>query len=181
MSLENITKKIEATSKKEADTITEAANKEVSGIKGKEVSEIEKLKKDHGIRIEAIDRELKNSIVLPAKLELRGEKLRARQDVIDKIFSASMKFNNNDYKKILDHYLSQIDVSEGILHPAEGKEQITNEFIKEKKIKVLVGESVSCSGGFIFKKSKTEYDCTFETILKKLREKLQPAIAEETD
>ena len=179
MSLDKIINKIKEQAEIEAAIILDEAKAKKRELV-KEV-DVRLEKKEQAVQREeaSIENEVKNAIVLPAKLSVRGEELTIKNEMVNKAFKESISFNDADYKKVLSHLFSDIpEVKEGVLYPAEGKEDLTKEFIKEKKIKVELGKSVpKIMGGFLLKAGKIEYDCSFVTFLKKIKEKLEPEIA----
>ncbi len=179
MSLDNILKRIKEQSEGEASAIRQGAEDEIAKIN--EVGKKEHDALDAAVRKEeaSIDTELSNAILLPARMEIRGAKLKTKQEMIDRAFSDAIQFSDDDYQRVLDHLFSQIPkVTDGTIHPAAGKEAITKAYIKSKKIKATVGDAVDAlKGGFILKSGRVEYDCSFDTLLKKLKEQLETEIA----
>lgn len=179
MSLDKIINKIKEDAEAEAAKILAEAKAQEEVIAKASGDQIQR--KEEGVKKEeaAIENEVKNAIVLPAKLSVRGDELGIKNEMVDKVFREAISFNDSDYKKVLAHLFSEIsEIKEGTLYPAEGKETQTKEFISEKKIKVVLGEPVSgIMGGFLLKAGKIEYDCSFVTLLKKVKEKLEPKIA----
>jgi len=179
MSLDNILKKIKEQSEGEAALIRQAGEEEIAkivdgGKKERDVMEAAIRKEET-----SIDTELSNAILLPARMEIRGAKLKTKQQMIDRAFTESVQFSDDDYQRVLDHLFSQIPtVTEGTIHPAKGKETVTKAYITDKKINASLGDAIDgLEGGFILKSGRVEYDCSFDTLLKKLKEQLETEIA----
>lgn len=179
MSLDKILKKIRQTADLEAKKILEEGRKEIEEIRLVFDARFEELKKIHEKEKEVIDTELKNAILLPARLEVKGAELEIRHGLIDRVFEEALEFNEADYKKVLDQLFSQIpDIKGGTVHPAGGREEITKKYIKERMIGVEVGDSIpGIGGGFILKAGKIEYDCSFVTLKKRLKARFETEVA----
>jgi V/A-type H+-transporting ATPase subunit E len=179
MSLDKIVKKIKEQADKESASIIDGAKAQEQEVLQKLGASLDKMEKSIKKEEAVIENEIKNAVVLPARLSVRGEELHAKNDMVDRAFRESISFDDVDYKKVLSHLFADIPpVSGGTLYPAEGKEKPTMEFVKENKISVEIGEAISgIGGGFLLKAGKVEYDCSFTTLLKKIKEKLEPKIA----
>lgn len=179
MALDDILKKIREQAGLEAANILAEAESGVGEIEGKGGESLERMEGETKRKEAAIEAELMNAILLPARLKIRGVKLATKQELIGRVFREAMEFDDADYKKVLGHLFSQIpEVSGGVLYPAEGKERITEEFLREKEIDVKLGEPVpGIMGGFLLRAGKIEYDGSFTTLLKKLKEKLETEVA----
>lgn len=179
MALENILKKIKEEAETEAKKILSEADAEAGVIKKDGEARLSQLDAVFERDKAAIDMELKNAILLPAKLEVRGLKLSKKQELINRIFAEAFEFNEAEYKKVLSYLFSQVEgVKEGTIFPAAGKEEITKAFLKERNANAKIGDSVNgIMGGFLMKAGKIEYDCSFKTLMQKLKEKLETEVA----
>lgn len=179
MSLDKIISKIGEQAKAQAKKILEEAE-EKAGLVGKySENELEGLKAEIKREEASIENELRNAIVLPAKLKVRGDDLAEKNRMIERAFDNAMKFSDEEYKKVLAHLVSQLpkEIS-GTVFPAKGKEEITKKYFDESKTGFEIGKPVEeIRGGFLFKAGKIEYDCSFETILRKVKERMEPEIA----
>lgn len=179
MSLENIVKKIEDQAGCKAGKILTDAEAKVKEIEEKADEHLNMLENETKKEEAAIESEVKNSIVLPAKLKVRGDTLSAKKDLVNRAFKKAMNFSDDEYLKILDFLFSQIpSVKEAVVYPAEGTEEITKNYVEQRNLPVEFGKAEpDILGGFLLKSGKIEYDCSFVTLLRKLKEKLEPEIA----
>jgi len=179
MSLEKILDKIQKEAEISAEEIIVKASSACKEISDKTASEKDSLKSANELEKQQIDIEVKNRILLPTRLEARNKDISLKRDFIDKVFLHTIDFDEPEYVKVLSMLVKDIsDVKGATLHPASGKEDIIKKFVKDKKLDVKIGDSVpDLMGGFILKKGKIEYDCSFVTLIKKLKEKLEPEIS----
>ena len=125
----------------------------------------------------AIFRELENSILLPARMEVRGLKLEMKRETINKAFQDAMAVEEEQYKIILDYLAKDLpDINGAEMIPSTGKEEVTEKYFKEKGIKIKLLKAEDLEGGFVIKKGKIDYDCSFRTLLRALRERLEPEV-----
>lgn len=180
MSIEKIIERIEIEANEEVQKILSKAQFRIDQQKeslAKKMTELEGKVKSKG---KQIDNEIKNSFLLPAKLQVRSLELNAKRKVINLAFERAMEFSDEDYKKVLGYLFSAVsDFNGATLYPYKGKEKIITDFVNENNYAVNVGESLDdIGGGFILEKGKIKYDCTFVTLTKKLKEKLEPKLGE---
>lgn len=179
MSLDNILKKIKAEALAEAGTLLAEAETKTAQINEAGKGKFDKLKEASKNEEAVVTNELKNAYLLPAKLAAKAAHLETKQALISRVFEEALTLEGDEYKKVLEYFYKQIaDVKSGTVYPAEGKEDVTKAFLREKGFSVEFGASLQgMLGGFVLKSGKVEYDCSFKTLLKQLREKLEPQVA----
>lgn len=167
---------------KEADKVLEDYRKKAEDVR-KQI--LDKAKK------EAEDK--KRRILSIAQLEQRKVLLKAKQDIIDKVFKDAEKclqeIPDEDYKNILYNMLLEgiVTGNEEIIVNKKDKSRITPEFIakinqelaksgKPSKVK-LSSEIGHMIGGFILKSRDIEVNATFDSLMKIEREELETKIA----
>lgn len=181
MSLDKIINKIKESANEEASKILGQADLEIKELEAAGENRFKSLGEEKKKEEIVADTELKNAILLPARLEVRGAELAAKQGTVDRVFRESMEFGSEEYKRVLKTLYSQVPtLQDATIFPAEGKEEITNEFVRENNITAKVEKPVKdLMGGFLLKAGKVEYDCSFVTLLKNLRNKLETEVAQE--
>jgi V/A-type H+/Na+-transporting ATPase subunit E len=110
--------------------------------------------------------------------------LEKKQAIIDnmlgKILSQISSIPAKDYEQVLVQLMSSIDITEGVIIPAQGKENSTKGAIKLSKKNFKVGDSGDFRGGFILKSDTADYDMRFETLVyKTFKEKFTQEIRQQ--
>lgn len=182
MGLENILKKIRDEAAKEAERIIQEAKDKVHGINCAREERLRAMEEDVRKQEAAIDLEVRNAYLLPAKLEVKGAELESKRDIVNRAIREAMSFSCAEYEKVLDYFFKGVgEVRGGVLHPAAGMEKLTEEYLKKKNLALKMGDPIPISGGFIIKAGKIEYDCSFDTLIKRIKEKIELGIAMELE
>ena len=176
--LENLVQKILDDAKKEADLITEEANKkkeEIVNLKVKEANEAKTRILEKASREAEM---IKDRIISNAELSARDEKLNAKQVIIEKVFSLAKEnlksLNEDDFIKFLKGNIETMTLngSEVLIVP---------EYMKEKVISLglslKVSEDETVESGFLIKNNNVIMNYSFESLVDFLREELEGEIA----
>lgn len=161
--------------------------KRINEAKTLEVSMINKAKNEAEVR--------KERIISGALLKVRNEKLKAKQEVIKKVFEKSIEelcnLNKNDYIAFVKNSILSLDIAgdEKLILNEKGKtiidDALVNDINKELVLKgkkgglTISSEIRNFSGGFILEKQGIEINNTFEAIVNSLKEELESEVARE--
>lgn len=174
--LDNLTKKILEDSKSQADIIIEEANKvkeDILNAKLKEANEqknkiIERATHEAGM--------LKDRVISNAELQVRNEKLKAKQEVIERVFELSKEKLNNlgeeEYLSYLKNTLKGLELkgTETLIVPKKFKSKVKSFYPK-------VSEEETTDSGFLLKDSGILLNYTFDALVDYLREELEIDVA----
>ncbi len=186
--LNNITSKIIKDAEEKRDEILNAAKTESDNIISKEVKKAKSLEVEliEKAKIEAKARE--NRVISNAKLRVRNNELKAKQDIIGKVFERAVERLNSlstlEYKEYILKTLNSLDLdgTETIIINEKDKEIINNEFIENlnksltslgKKGEISLDTNGKFSGGFILDRNGIQINNTFESLVKSLRSELE--------
>jgi len=176
--LENLTNKILEDARIEADRIMEESakiNKDIMDSKINEANE----KKKKIIEKAAIEAAMiKDRIVSNAELKVRDEKLKIKQEIIDKVFDLSKErlkqLPEDEYIKFLTNNLKSMNLkgSEILIVPEKMKAKV-------KAVESLpkVSENETVDSGFILKDNDITINFEFDSLVDYLREELESEIA----
>ena len=188
MSVNNITSKILRDAEGRKESILAAAEEEKNKILSKKVASAKELETE----IEAKSK--RERVISGAKLKARNEKLAAKQEVIEEVFSKSVeklcKLNDREFVKFIkDSILSlDIDGDESLILNNDGQKIVSKEVVEqintELKAKGLKGEIKisetvgSFRGGFVLEKGGVEVNNTFEALVDSLKDELEFEVAQ---
>lgn len=185
--LDNLTAKIIADSQAEAASIISAANAQAEQIEAAAAENAQR-EKEHILAEAKTDaaRE-EDQIVVGKTLEMRDANLRAKQDVLDKVFAIALErlnaMDKNEYFAFLAAQLSRMDLDgEEILLPEKyGVTNIDelNQALKDAGKKgnlVLSGSERKINGGFVLSKNGIEQNNTFEALVEFYRYELESEV-----
>lgn len=190
--LNNITSKIIEDAKLKADEILEEARKEEKKLIEKKVSEANKVKEDMLIKAEREAIVRSERIISSAELKSRNEILRAKGEIIEKVFKMALdelkNLHTNKYEKIFKDFINNIDIcgDEKVIVPRNYKKTIENildEVNNSLKVKGKKGELKLYQGekeipsGFIVLKNGIYTNITFESLLSYKKDELEQEIA----
>ncbi len=190
--LNNLTSKIVEDAKEKAKSIIEEANNESQSIIDKKTKQAESIKKDVLEKAKSDASLRKDRIISSAELEVRNKKLKAKQEVINKVFNKALdELSNMEeeiYMKLVKDYILSMDIAgdEELMVPEKYKNCIDQNYIsninselkasgKKGEIK-LSSEGRSISSGFILSKNGIDINNTFETLVGYLRDELEAEI-----
>ena len=190
--LNNITSKIIEDAKLKADEILEEARKEEKKLIEKKISEANKVKEDMLIKAEREAIVRSERIISSAELKSRNEGLRAKGEIIEKVFKMALDELKNlevdKYEKIFKDFINNIDIcgDEEVIVPRNYKKTIenilgeVNNSLKAKgkkgQLKLYQGEK-EISSGFIVSKNGIYSNITFESLLSYKKDELEQEIA----
>lgn len=187
--LDNLTSKIiEDARKKSEDILNEAKLKETEII-NKKKNEAEKLSENILEKAKIEGKSLFDRGISKAELQVRNEKLIAKQTVINRAFDEAInKLNDMKKDEFLAYVKNQIkslplNGEQDLIVNAKDKEKITEEFINELNSEIknatisLSNEDRDINGGFILSKNGIEINCSFEDVINSLRYELENEVA----
>ena len=145
--------------------------------------------KDKIITKANIEAEVKKArIISNAKLSVRNDMLRAKQDVISKVFNEAIEklqnLSNGDYKYYVISTLDSLELegTEVIIINEKDKDIFSNEFLealnkelesKGKKGSITLNMEGKFNGGFILDRNGIQINNTFEALINSLRGELE--------
>ena len=189
MSVNNITSKILRDAEGRKESILAAAEEEKNKILSKKVASAKEILEK--AEIEAKSK--KERVISGAKLKARNEKLAAKQEVIEEVFSKSVetlcKLNDREFVKFIkDSILSlNIDGDETLILNEDGNKIVSKEVVAEinaelkakgLKGEIKISETIgSFRGGFILEKGGVEINNTFESLVDSLKDQLEFEVA----
>lgn len=186
--LNNITSKIIKDAEEKRDEILNAAKAESDSIISKEVKKAKTLEVEliEKAKIEAKARE--NRVISNAKLRVRNNELKAKQDIIGKVFEKAVERLNSlstlEYKEYILKTLNSLDLdgTETLIINKKDEDIINNEFLLDlnkklislgKKGEISVLANGNFSRGFILDRNGIQINNTFESLVKSLRSELE--------
>lgn len=190
--LSNLTSKIIEDANIKAKEIVSSALIQETEILNKSKSQAEKRKAEiiEKSKIEAVTK--KERVISNALLEVRDNKLKAKQEIIEKVFDESLtKLNNlsmEQYSSFVKNYILSLDIcgDEEIIVGEKESNKISSELLsdinsllKEKGKKgelKLSLQTRNIQGGFILYKNGIEINCTFEDLVPSLRDELEDEV-----
>jgi V/A-type H+/Na+-transporting ATPase subunit E len=191
--LEYLTSKILEDGNNKAQSILEEAAEEESKILNKSRNEAEKKRKEILDRVMEEGKLKKDRIISNAELEVRNNKLSAKQEVIGRVFNKAVEELRNLSK---DQYLSfirntilsaPIHGDEVMVISPEDRQSISESFVNEMNMSLklqgkkgeitLSKEDRSLNGGFMLIRSGIEINYTFNAIVASIREDLENEVA----
>ena len=193
MSVNNITSKILRDAEGRKESILATAEEEKNKILSKKVASAKELEKEILEKAEIEAKSKKERVISGAKLKARNEKLAAKQEVIEEVFSKSVetlcKLNDREFVKFIkDSILSlNIDGDETLILNEDGNKIVSKEVVAEinaelkakgLKGEIKISETIgSFRGGFILENKGIEINSTYEALVSSLRDELEFEVA----
>lgn len=179
MSVNNIVNKIIEDAKKIEEEIVNKAVKHSEEIKESKDKEIDSLIKENKTKAEREGISKKERLIQNAHLQVRNNKLRAKQDVIQKLFDKSLDelnaLSDEDFKVFVKNTLSNVSIEKDgvVVLNSKRHKVVTPEFIKEVNSNLTLAEADdSIKDGFVVKVDNVYYNFTFKSILEGLKSEL---------
>ena len=186
--LNNITSKIIKDAEEKRDEILNAAQVESDSIIAKETKKAKNLEVE---LIEKAKREAKareNRVISNARLKVRNNELKAKQDMISKVFEKAVERLNSlstlEYKEYILRALDSLDLegTEILIINKKDEDVINNKFLLDlnnklislgKKGKISILTNGNFDRGFILDRNGIQINNTFESLVKSLRSELE--------
>ena len=182
--LNNITSKIIKDAEEKRDEILNAAQVESDSIIAKETKKAKNLEVEliEKAKIEAKARE--NRVISNARLKVRNNELKAKQDMISKVFEKAVERLNSlstlEYKEYILRALDSLDLegTEILIINKKDEDVINNKFLLDlnnklislgKKGKISILTNGNFDRGFILDRNGIQINNTFESLVKSLR------------
>lgn len=186
--LNNITSKIIKDAEEKRDEILNAAQVESDSIIAKETKKAKNLEVEliEKAKIEAKARE--NRVISNARLKVRNNELKAKQDMISKVFEKAVERLNSlstlEYKEYILRALDSLDLegTEILIINKKDEDVINNKFLLDlnnkliglgKKGKISILTNGNFDRGFILDRDGIQINNTFESLVKSLRSELE--------
>lgn len=186
--LNNITSKIIKDAEEKRNEILNAAQVESDSIIAKETKKAKNLEVEliEKAKIEAKARE--NRVISNARLKVRNNELKAKQDMISKVFEKAVERLNSlstlEYKEYILRALDSLDLegTEILIINKKDEDVINNKFLLDlnnkliglgKKGKISILTNGNFDRGFILDRNGIQINNTFESLVKSLRSELE--------
>ena len=186
--LNNITSKIIKDAEEKRDEILNAAQVESDSIIAKETKKAKNLEVElvEKAKIEAKARE--NRVISNDRLKVRNNELKAKQDMISKVFEKAVERLNSlstlEYKEYILRALDSLDLegTEILIINKKDEDVINNKFLLDlnnkliglgKKGKISILTNGNFNRGFILDRNGIQINNTFESLVKSLRSELE--------
>jgi V/A-type H+/Na+-transporting ATPase subunit E len=187
--INRLTEKILKEAKERSKEILSLAESDKIKIIANRVKEAREIEVDIIRRAESEAAVKKHRIVSNAQLQVRNNKLEAKQAVIDKVFGRALEELSNmeaeQYTGFIRNSIISLDVSgeQNLILNERGKAFITQEFVNALNNKMLKegndlkislsNETRSFRGGFVLESNGIEINNTFEALIDFLRDELE--------
>lgn len=186
MSVKNIIDKILEDAKIAESNILEKANKEAEIITEAKELEIASMLQSNKVKAENEGISKRERLLQNALLQVRDNKLKAKQEVIASVFNKSLERLNNltdvEFIEFFKNIIVEIDINEKgiILLNSKRHGLITSDLVKEINSNLAIGKANdSILDGFIVKVGNINYNFTFESILESLKSELTSEVTRE--
>lgn len=186
MSLADIKAKIEADAKAEADDIIGRFKEQAEDTSKAVKAEIEKLRVIAEKKIEIEKTEILRRRKIVANLDVGKIELGAKRSLIEKTFAEALdNLSKTPGEKYLSFMTDLLDrsISSGdeTIYLGKGEKNLDQKWIdsyndKKKTDLTLSPDMVSGSGGFVARKGDIYVNCTWEALLRGVREDLEPEV-----
>lgn len=176
--LENLVQKILDDARIEADKIKEESARNNEVIINSKVNEANEKKIRLIEKAEAEAAMIKDRIISNAELKVRDEKLKAKQDIMDRVFILSKNrledLNEDEYIKFLTNSLEDMSLkgTEFLVVPDKMKSKV-----KSIELFPKVAEDEAVDSGFLLKDGDVVMNFSFDSLVDYLREELETQIA----
>lgn len=186
--LNNLTSKILNDAEEKKNYILADAEAQKDRIISKKINRAE-ADKEEIITKANIEAEVKKArIISNAKLSVRNDMLRAKQDVISKVFNKAIEklqnISRDEYKSYIESTLRALELEgeEIIIINEIDKDIFSNEFLealnkelesKGKKGSITLNMEGKFNGGFILDRNGIQINNTFEALINSLRGELE--------
>lgn len=178
--LENLVQKILDDAKIEADKTKDESTRKNEVIVSSKVNEANDKKKRIIEKASAEAAMMKDRIISNAELKVRDEKLKAKQEVMDRVFILSKErlrdLNDDEYVKFLTSHLKTLNLkgTELLVVPEKMKSKV-------KSIGMFsnVSDDETVDSGFLLKDRDVIMNFSFDSLVDYLREELETEIAQD--
>lgn len=177
--LDNLIQKIKLDVQSQAEEMQKEADKKKEEIVN---GQVKLALEEKAKMIEKAEKEaeiVKSRILSNADLRVRDEMLKAKQEVIDKVFLLAkerlMNLDDKEYAEFVKNQISTLDLTgeESIIVPNNRKN-----LIKDLGLNLKVSEEETIDSGFTIMNKKVRLNFSFETLIDFLREDLETEIAQ---
>lgn len=183
MSFDDIIKSIQEEENKENEDIKNNTDKIISNIKDEYNVKIANAKNIILSKKENELIKLSEAKIFKLKRKRNNNILLKKKELLDKVYNLVLEKMNNLSDEEYINFISKIIKNlpknlSGIIMPANGKKDLTIKILKKIGANFDISKKeINFTGGFIFYSDKFNFDNTFESIIKKTRDKTETEIA----
>lgn len=178
--LDNLTQKILEDAKDKADIIKEESTRKNADIISSRAKEAAEKQKKIIEKATTEANMMKDRVISNAELRVRDEKLKAKQQLMDKVFIKSKEklnnLNEDDYIKFLTSNIKNMKFkgTEVIVVPEKMKSKVKSLGLYPK-----VSEDETVDSGFIIKDDNIILNYSFDSLVDYLRDELESEVAKD--
>lgn len=177
--LENITQKILDDAKSQSSIIEEESNSVNEKIINSKIREANEEKKKMLNRAVSEASLLKERTISNAELRARDEKLRAKQEIVERVFDMAKERLKNLSE---DKYISYLKATLKSLELKGGETIVVPKRMKSKVkglgLRPEISEDETVDSGFLLKDKGTTLNYTFDSLVEHYRDQLETEIAQ---
>ncbi|MEA4876354.1 MAG: V-type ATP synthase subunit E family protein [Aminobacterium sp.] len=187
MSLADIKVKIEADAKLEAEKILEVAKEKADEVRKAAEAEVSKIESSYSDRFSAEKPEVLKRREIVANLDVKKIMLGARQDLISHAFDGAWHEMANlpaeRYVDFCEKLLEKaVDTGKETLFVSAKEKNLNEEWLnkynEKHKTSLAFDKAASfISGGFILRKDDIDTNCSFDMLIKWVREDIEADVA----
>ncbi|MEX0931368.1 MAG: hypothetical protein WDZ88_01315 [Candidatus Paceibacterota bacterium] len=182
MTLQDITKHIEAVGSAESEKILDEAKNKAFEISKKCDSDITELENSFDIEtstiLEQTGAKVRNSAIQESKISLEREKTKLLQSVYSEAEKVLLSSDEDEYEKFLTNILAGVVINEPVVCYCPAKRtQITKKVLQKINITLSEMKEASFSAGLALEGKTFFVDLTLERILKDIKIKKNVVIA----
>lgn len=187
MSLADIKVKIEADAKLEAEKILEVAKEKADEVRKAAEAEVSKIESSYSDRFSAEKPEVLKRREIVANLDVKKIMLGARQDLISHAFDGAWHEMANlpaeRYVDFCEKLLEKaVDTGKETLFVSAKEKNLNEEWLnkynEKHKTSLTFDKATSpISGGFILRKGEIDTNCSFDMLIKWVREDIEADVA----
>lgn len=187
--LDNLTSKIISDAEVKKSEILKEAGSKASDIKNKKIEDAEKKAASITAKAQEESKSIKERVLSKTELEVRNNKLKAKQELIDKVFKLAVEelktMSSDDFEKFVMNSILSLDIhgDEEIMMDDNDRAKLSENFLKElnenllakgKLDRLTFKEGVdTVGGGFILNRKGIEINYSFKELVNSLRYELE--------
>ena len=193
MDAEQVTEKILADARAEAEKITNEAKEKESAEQVKFDEQLDEFRKQTETLAKKASQDKKAHILAAARMDIAKEYLARKRRILDEVFREAQKqlqnLSDQDYRKLCSNLiLKAVETGDEEVIVDNNETRIDHEFIKQINRKLgpgfkgnlrLSDERRNLGGGFVLRRGKIKNNVSFEVLLAQARKELEIELAKE--
>lgn len=186
MGLSDIKRKIEAEAQEEVKSILSKAEQEAARLKEEAKDKAAEIVKMYSERFEKERPEILRRREIAANLDVARIQLGAKQAVIEKSFEEAISIlvdlpQDRYFDFVLKLLKKAVDTGNEVMFIGNGENRITQDWLNDFNAKndtrlTLSNERIPIRGGFVLKNGKINTNCSFEMLVKWIRDDIETEV-----